>query len=195
MDFAKIRVYMYKTIIFSLFLSLFAFVSCDLPTPPEHSRVPVTGNTYFRLLTPSGTNVLDSLAAASLDINAANFDVKIQRMSDGKSILPIVEICQKKFGSSAERQLIVSWLDFDLYDQFTRQNGYKIQLQSARFFGDQTHTVEWFVHFNPSCFYPDAYLCLLDGHEVVEIEDPYQLDPPPSESRKMFATVTITCPF
>lgn len=140
-------------------------------TPPAHNI------TLLRFVSPSGTNVLDSLHILESDGN-----IKMEKIDDDE----LISICGdrssdgnaldfSKFlfyatsqaGAEFDKEetlLKIEWTDFDIFD--VEKQVYTIAMKSKKVFGDDdTHYLKWYVNVFGRGEY-DAYKCEIDGQNV-----------------------------
>lgn len=167
----------------SIVLIVTAFVACNNYT--ENGVTPSYNVTYLRFVSPSGTNVLDSLNVLEEGIKIQELDPKLitiigRRISDGKAVDLHKELfhASKQAGSEFEREetlIKLEWNDFNIWDVEKRDNQYEeiyeIHLQSSQIFCDNaTHHLKWYV--NVLGREHNAYKCEVDGQEVSLDNDP-----------------------
>lgn len=158
-----------------ILLIFFSCVSCEFydhrSTPPAHNI------TFLRFVSPSGTNVLDSLHILESDGN-----IKMEKIDDDE----LISICgdrssdgnalelskylfyaTSQAGAEFEKEetlLKIEWTDFDIFD--VEKQVYTIALKSKKVFGDDdTHYLKWYVNVFGRGEY-DAYKCEIDGQNV-----------------------------
>lgn len=178
------------------------FVACsdwDNPVTP-----PATHSTFLRFVSPSGTNILDSLGvfektdssflrSANPELITANcirnYDAKTLYIN--KSLVNVTD----KFGPEYQPEgvlLCLEWGDFNLPDEGKKEVIYDFQLQSPRIFGnDEVHRLTWYVHDLGWDY--DAYKCEFDGQEVNLDNDPFYNETTKKGYHKIDAILTITC--
>jgi len=140
-------------------------------TPPAHNV------TFLRFVSPSGTNVLDSLHILESDGNIKmekiDDDELISICGDRSSDRKALELSKYLFYATSqagaefkyeETLLKIEWTDFDIFD--VEKQVYTIAMKSKKVFGDDdTHYLKWYVNVFGRGEY-DAYKCEIDGQNV-----------------------------
>ena len=144
--------------------------------------------TYIRFVSPSGTNILDSLAVMETKKFRIETDDKLITISgianiDNKPlkmetywwyISPSTDFCPEEAEWPRDETLLqLYWVDFNTWDiekrPYEYTEIYKIDMRSPVLFGDEeTHTLRWYVNIVGRRY--DAFKCEVDGQEV-SLED------------------------
>ena len=200
-----------KIKILSFMVSLLALFACDTETP-EDSPTPLVGDVYIRFVSPTGTNVLDSLAILDEDllfseINPDTLSITVSRESDGVTLTRDaitdkrwVRVGENKFETFFhEEETLVKFTWSDMKTMLTEnrpheyEEVYKIQLNSPVIFADDdVHTIDWFVKVSGRGF-QDAYKCEVDREEIPLGDDPYYKKKTTKDRHSVAAVVTFIC--
>jgi hypothetical protein len=196
----KIKI-LFTTLIMSLFFACSNDNEGDSVTPAYHQ-------TYLRFVSPSGTNVLDSLhllenGLTKKVIDDDLFSVSINRSSDGQSMdshmskylflaSPRTDTIFKK----DETLVRLDWNDFNIWDLEKRpqiyHEIYKISMRSPKIFGNkEQHSMNWYANVVGRTY--DAYKCELDGQEISLENDPFYNKRVYDGRHVVSAIITILC--
>ena len=197
----KIKI-LFTTLIISLFLACSNDNETDSVTPAFHQ-------TYLRFVSPSGTNVLDSLhllenGLTMKEIDDDLFSVSINRNSDSQSV-DNREMRKYLFWASPqtdtnfkkEETLVqLDWCDFNIWDMEKHPQNYheiyKIIMRSPKIFGNkELHSINWYVNVSGRAY--DAYKCELDGQEISLENDPFYNSQVYDGRHFVSAIITIQC--
>lgn len=169
----------------------------------EDSTPPAENVTYIKFVSPTGTNVLDSLQV--FDFNSEYKKKKMDddlisitgdRKSDGK-ILEIDKyltcVCPYEGANLVEETLLeLKWWDYNIFDVDKQE--YTIALKSKKVFGDDDmHYLKWYVNVFGSVY--DAYKCEFDGHEVSLADDPVYNANNKGDHHFLKAKITVQCKY
>jgi hypothetical protein len=169
------------TRLLSAVVIIFSFMACNSEGGDDNVR-PSYNETYLRFVSPSGTNVLDSLNVlngAMVGLNTDLISISGIRHSDEQE-LDITRYwlyASKQTGSeflTDETLIVLWWNDFKVWNVEKRpkryDETYEIKLKSPQIFGDEeTHTLKWYV--SVSGRKQNAYRCEADGQEVALSDD------------------------
>lgn len=185
---------------------LSSFAACSNEGGGDQTN-PSLNNTYIRFVSPSGTNVLDSLGITMKEkLRVAVTDNRItvtgKRTSDGTPLEFLNEwewaspIYEPKFKEEKGTVLHLFWVDHKTWNIEKRSNSYDenyaIQLSSPEVFGNnEVHTLNWHVKVKGRTH--DAYKCELDGKEVSLSDDPFYNWHVTYDLHQVAAEVTIIC--
>jgi hypothetical protein len=155
----------------------------------ENQPAPAQCHTYVRFVSPSGTNVLDSLNVMpkneGIQLDSATtqlMTINVNRSSDNVALTLIGK--HWLFTSTEsdvnlpkdETILELVWHDFKASDTENRARKYdevyEARMKSPKIFGDdQTHTLRWYARISGTTY--DAYKCEIDGREAELANDPF----------------------
>lgn len=188
---------------FSVMLVMASFIACSDNGSNDDNITMCPSSTYLRFVSPSGTNILDSLGVIKRDENDKIIEVDDDiietsgiRVSDGESLFianwMTGTIIEHEGIQTDETCLGLHWNDpkacFTEKDRpWEYDDVYDIQLYSPQVFGDDNiHRLKWYIHVTGQVI--KAYKCEYDGQEV-------NLDNDPRYNRfhTVDAILTITC--
>lgn len=157
------------------------FISCN--DGNDDSVTPSHNVTYLRFISPSGTNVLDSLDVIEEGLQMHKIDTDLIRINGyrtsdnqpleiSKYFYHVSENNGVEF-SREETLIRLDWYDFNIWDVEKRAYQYKemyeILLFGPRIFGDNdTHQLKWYV--NVAGRVHDAYQCEVEGR-MISLDD------------------------
>ena len=189
-------------ILFILLASL--FIACGDEVGPLGDNEPLYNHTYLRFVSPTGTNVLDSLSIMSpekwvMELGTDLMSISGIRASDGQTLelTPELFYGSKRAGDEFDEKgplVHVWWYDFYFCKEKRPKKyheTYTVTMTSPKVFGDSaSHTLTWYVNVSGRAV--DAYKCEVDGHEVSLANDPlYIMD---SYEGRHFVSAIVTVP-
>lgn len=188
-----------KILILSALLLLSGlFVGCskDGDVELEGCKLPVYTTIYVKFLSPSGTNILDSLNVLGeshyVNANSELIDVNVCKTYTGTDYLyqEVPQFQDFAFGYNGAREAFLAEeicdsanIDMSAYNIIS--DSYEIRLKSDKIFGnDETHIIKWYYKLAyPSCLI--GYKCEVDGERypiendsvfVSSIDNPHCLE-------------------
>ena len=188
--------------LFILLASL--FIACGDEVGPLGDNEPLYNHTYLRFVSPTGTNVLDSLSIMSpekwvMELGTDLMSISGIRASDGQTLelTPELFYGSKRAGDEFDEKgplVHVWWYDFYFCKEKRPKKyheTYTVTMTSPKVFGDGvSHTLTWYVKVSGRAV--DAYKCEVDGHEVSLANDPlYIMD---SYEGRHFVSAIVTVP-
>jgi hypothetical protein len=189
-------------ILFILLASL--FIACGDEVGPLGDNEPLYNHTYLRFVSPTGTNVLDSLCIMSpekwvMELGTDLMSISGTQASDGQTLelTPELFYGSKRAGDEFDEKgplVHVWWYDFYFCKEKRPKKyheTYTVTMTSPKVFGDGvSHTLTWYVNVSGRAV--DAYKCEVDGHEVSLANDPlYIMD---SYEGRHFVSAIVTVP-
>ena len=193
---------MKKLLVYMFLLLPFLVSSCE-SEGNENSLPPADNVTYIRFVSPSGTNVLDSLNV--LEGNGDMCEINPEHITFAEHHTQASKPCDfrqyylrtsKQMNYFAKEETIAElhWVDFDVRrakagSTFT----YSIEMSGRNIFGDDNvHTLKWYLNvYDGGTF--DAYKCEVDGKETDLSRDPFYTNQTSHDRRSVAAFITIEC--
>lgn len=191
---------------FSVVLTVLALVACGSGENGDDNVTPSENDTYIRFLSPSGTNVLDSLGIIGKEEVMAEMGTDIIsisgiRSSDNKPLemtkywMHVLPEYGQEFVKE-ESLVKLHWVDFNVWDiekrPYEYTEIYKFQLQGSKVFGDnEVHTLDWYVYIKGRRH--NAFKCEVDGQEVSLADDYLYNRRDYGGWRNVTALLTIQC--
>jgi hypothetical protein len=180
------------------------FIACGDEVGPLGDNEPLYNHTYLRFVSPTGTNVLDSLCIMSpekwvMELGTDLMSISGTQASDGQTLelTPELFYGSKRAGDEFDEKgplVHVWWYDFYFCKEKRPKKyheTYTVTMTSPKVFGDGvSHTLTWYVNVSGRAV--DAYKCEVDGHEVSLANDPlYIMD---SYEGRHFVSAIVTVP-
>ena len=193
--------------VFCVVLTVLSLIACSSDENGDDYATPSMNDTYIRFVSPSGTNVLDSLGIIGKEEVMAEMGTDIIsisgiRSSDNKPLemtkywMHVLPEYGQEFVKE-ESLVKLHWIDFNVWDiekrPYEYTEIYKFQLQGSKVFGDnEVHTLDWYVYIKGRRH--NAFKCEVDGLEV-SLADDYLYNNRSYYSgwRNVTALLTIQC--
>jgi hypothetical protein len=194
-----------KNKILFIMLTMLSLIACS-SSEDGVGVTPSFHETYLRFVSPSGTNVLDSLHVMGendkiVEIGSDLIAVSGRRASDGEALEMTTELYygSKQAADEFEKDealVRVWWADFNTWNIEDRPNKYNeiytVTMTSPKLFGNnESHTLAWYVKVVGRTH--DAYKCEVDGQEVSLDNDPFYNKYTYEGRHKVNAIITIPC--
>lgn len=188
-----------------IMLTMLSLIACS-SNEDSVGVTPSRNETYLRFVSPSGTNILDSLHVMGendkiVEMSSDLISVRGKCASDGSDLEFINELYygSKRAGDEFEREealVRVRWYDFKIWDIEDRPNKYNeiytVTMTSPKLFGNnESHTLAWYVKVVGRTH--DAYKCEVDGQEVSLDNDPFYNKYTYEGRHNVNAIITIPC--